>query len=168
MKEVSAQDKMDEITNDSEDEIKNISEKTVERVVAKVIQSEFSGPIPPPNIIKGYEDILPGAAERIISMAERQSAHRQEMERVMVNAEARDSLLGVCFAFLLGIGCLIASAIIVIYVPEKTGAISSAMVGITGIASIIVGFIKGTRVGSSKMINTPRRKRKRYRDCCID
>lgn len=143
MKEVSAQDKMDEITNDSEDEIKNISEKTVERVVAKVIQSEFSGPIPPPNIIKGYEDILPGAAER-------QSAHRQEMERVMVNAEARDSLLGVCFAFLLGIGCLIASAIIVIYVPEKTGAISSAMVGITGIASIIVGFIKGTRVGSSK------------------
>lgn len=97
VKEVSAQDKMDEITNDSEDEIKNISEKTVERVVAKVIQSEFSGPIPPPNIIKGYEDILPGAAERIISMAERQSAHRQEMERVMVNAEARDSLLGVCF-----------------------------------------------------------------------
>ena len=95
VKEVSAQDKMDEITNDSEDEIKNISEKTVERVVAKVIQSEFSGPIPPPNIIKGYEDILPGAAERIISMAERQSAHRQEMERVMVNAEARDSLL--CF-----------------------------------------------------------------------
>lgn len=58
MKEVSAQDKMDEITNDSEDEIKNISEKTVERVVAKVIQSEFSGPIPPPNIIKGYEDIF--------------------------------------------------------------------------------------------------------------
>lgn len=103
MKEVSAQDKMDEITNDSEDEIKNISEKTVERVVAKVIQSEFSGPIPPPNIIKGYEDILPGAAERIISMAERQSAHRQEMERVMVNAEARDSLLGVCFAFYWGL-----------------------------------------------------------------
>ena len=31
VKEVSAQDKMDEITNDSEDEIKNISEKTVER-----------------------------------------------------------------------------------------------------------------------------------------
>lgn len=115
-----------------------------------MIQSEFSGPIPPPSIIKGYEDILPGTAERIVSMAENQAKHRQDMEKIMVSAEARDSLLGVVFAFILGVGCLVASAIIVICVPEKTGAVSSAMVGITGIASIIVGFIKGTRVGSSK------------------
>ena len=139
-----------EISRDHEVEIEDIPDKKVERAVAKVIQSEFSGPIPPPSIIKGYEDILPGTAERIVAMAENQAKHRQEMEKIMVNAEARDSLLGVVFAFILGVGCLVASAIIVICVPEKTGAISSAMVGITGIASIIVGFIKGTRAGSSK------------------
>lgn len=139
-----------EVSNDREIEIEDIPDKKVERAVAKVIQSEFSGPIPPPSIIKGYEEIMPGTAERIIAMAENQAKHRQEMEKIMVNAEARDSLLGVVFAFILGVGCLVASAIIVICVPEKTGAISSAMVGITGVASIIVGFIKGTRVGSSK------------------
>ena len=42
----------------------------VRQVVSEVVRSEFSGPIPPPSIIKGYEEVLPGAAERIISMAE--------------------------------------------------------------------------------------------------
>lgn len=150
VEDVSALDGKNEVSNEREIEIEDIPDKKVERAVAKVIQSEFSGPIPPPSIIKGYEEIMPGAAERIIAMAENQAKHRQDMEKIMVNAEARDSLLGVVFAFILGVGCLVASAIIVICVPEKTGAISSAMVGITGIASIIVGFIKGTRAGSSK------------------
>ena len=150
VEDVSTLDGKNEVSNEREIEIEDIPDKKVERAVAKVIQSEFSGPIPPPSIIKGYEEIMPGAAERIIAMAENQAKHRQYMEKIMVNAEARDSLLGVVFAFILGVGCLVASAIIVICVPEKTGAISSAMVGITGIASIIVGFIKGTRAGSSK------------------
>lgn len=148
--DVSTLNEKNEVSNERKIEIEDIPDKKVERAVAKMIQSEFSGPIPPPSIIKGYEEIMPGTAERIIVMAENQAKHRQEMEKIMVNAEARDSLLGVVFAFILGVGCLVASAIIVICVPEKTGAISSAMVGITGIASIIVGFIKGTRAGSSK------------------
>ena len=150
VEDVSTLDGKNEVSNEREIEIEDIPDKKVERAVAKVIQSAFSGPIPPPSIIKGYEEIMPGAAERIIAMAENQAKHRQDMEKIMVNAEARDSLLGVVFAFILGVGCLVTSAIIVICVPEKTGAISSAMVGITGIASIIVGFIKGTRAGSSK------------------
>ncbi len=149
-KNTSRQDKENELTEDRQIEVEDISDKKVERAVAKVIQSEFSGPIPPPSIIKGYEDVLPGTAERIVVMAENQARHRQDMERIMIEAEARDSLLGVLFAFILGVGCLVTSAVIVISVPDKAGAISSAMVGVTGIASIIVGFIKGTRSGSSK------------------
>lgn len=74
-----------EISRDHEVEIEDIPDKKVERAVAKVIQSEFSGPIPPPSIIKGYEDILPGTAERIVSMAENQAKHRQDMEKIMVS-----------------------------------------------------------------------------------
>lgn len=71
-----------------------------------MIQGEFSGPIPPPSIIEGYERVLPGSADRIITMAEKQSEHRQKMEEKMISAESRDSLLGVIFAFLLGVGCI--------------------------------------------------------------
>lgn len=38
----------------------------------------YSGPIPSANELKKYEDVLPGAAERIIAMAENQSRHRQK------------------------------------------------------------------------------------------
>ena len=43
-------------------------------------KAEFSGPIPPPSIIEGYERVLPGSADRIISMAEKQSAKSQDSE----------------------------------------------------------------------------------------
>lgn len=73
---VSTPNDKNEISRDHEVEIEDIPDKKVERAVAKVIQSEFSGPIPPPSIIKGYEDILPGTAERIVAMAENQAKHR--------------------------------------------------------------------------------------------
>ena len=37
----------------------------------------FQGPIPPPNVLEAYERLVPGAAERILKMAENQAAHRQ-------------------------------------------------------------------------------------------
>jgi hypothetical protein len=37
----------------------------VTRVIHEVVAS-FQGPLPPPAILRGYEDIIPGVAERII------------------------------------------------------------------------------------------------------
>ncbi len=54
------------------------------------LMTEFtalSGPLPPPEMLAQYEEILPGAAERILSMAERQAEHRQKMERDESNAD---------------------------------------------------------------------------------
>lgn len=131
-------------------DIEDATEKKMVRAVAKVMQSEFSGPIPPPNMIKGYEAILPGAADRIMTMAEKQSSHRQEMERKIVSTESRDSLLGILFAFTLGIGCIVASIVIVVLVPENAGAISSSALGIAGMGTIIGTFIKSTRSNKSE------------------
>lgn len=47
----------------------------------KVQSMNYSGPIPPPDIIKDYENILPGSADRIISMAEKQADHRRDIEK---------------------------------------------------------------------------------------
>jgi len=45
------------------------------------ISQVWQGPLPPPSALKGYEEVLPGAANRIIKMAERQVAHRQKLEK---------------------------------------------------------------------------------------
>jgi uncharacterized membrane protein len=44
----------------------------------------YSGQIPPPGMLQGYEDVLPGAADRILKMAEEQAKHRQSLERGVV------------------------------------------------------------------------------------
>ncbi|AGS80680.1 membrane protein, PF10097 family [Leptospira phage vB_LbrZ_5399-LE1] len=56
--------------------------------------SFFSGPIPHPEILKEYEKILPGAAERIFSSFENQSAHRQKLELTVVTANTHSQKAG--------------------------------------------------------------------------
>lgn len=143
-------EKKQEISKEPVSDIEIENEKQAEQVkqvVVEAIRSEFSGPMPPPSILSGYEKILPGAADRILSMAEKQSAHRQKMEEKMIKTESRDSLLGVLFAFFLGFGCIVVAVVMVIAVPENAGAISGAALGVTGIGAIITTFIKSTRRG---------------------
>lgn len=66
-------------------DISELKNEEVKQVVKTVIQEiEFSGPMPPPNILSGYEKILPGAADSILTMTETQSRHRQQMEKRMI------------------------------------------------------------------------------------
>ena len=121
-------------------------EEQIENVVSAIIQRKYSGPIPPPSSLRGYEEVLPGSADRILSMAERQSQHRQDMEKKMVNSESRDSLLGILFAFALCSGFLVTAIVTVVMVPEGAGAVSAAVIGASGIGTIIGTFIKSTRI----------------------
>lgn len=43
--------------------------------------SSFQGPLPPPRILHDYDQIVPGSAERIISLWENQVQHRQDLEK---------------------------------------------------------------------------------------
>jgi uncharacterized membrane protein len=62
---------------------------------------EFSGPLPPPHILKVYNEAFPGCAERIVTMAEKQSQHRQELEKLIIIANAKAQSRGQIFAFVL-------------------------------------------------------------------
>jgi uncharacterized membrane protein len=41
----------------------------------------FAGPIPPPEYLERYDQIVPGAARIIIDAFDRESRHRQELEK---------------------------------------------------------------------------------------
>ncbi len=64
-----------------------------------IAHEAFSGPYPHPKHLKGYEEILPGSAERIFNMTEAEMKHRHKMEeKVLDSAVGRDSrgqILGV-------------------------------------------------------------------------
>jgi uncharacterized membrane protein len=53
----------------------------------------YIGPIPPPSIMEGWEKVLPGSADRILKMAEKQSAHRISIEAKVIDATTGEPML---------------------------------------------------------------------------
>ena len=48
----------------------------------------WAGPIPPPEALQKYEDLVPGAANRILKMAEGQTAHRIQIEKTVIGGDS--------------------------------------------------------------------------------
>jgi uncharacterized membrane protein len=86
-----------------------------------VIATSFSGPLPPPNALKAYNDILPGAADRIILMAEQQAEHRQRMEKRVIESSLDHERVGMVFAFVLTIGLMIIGSILIVLGKSVAG-----------------------------------------------
>lgn len=109
--------------------------------VLQQVQVTHQGPLPPPELFEGYDNILPGAAERILSMAEKQSSHRQDLELKVIKAGARDSLIGLIFAFILGF-FTIGGGIYCIIKGQSTGG---TIIGGAGLVSLVGVFVYGSR-----------------------
>jgi uncharacterized membrane protein len=100
------------------------------------------GPLPSPALLKQYDEVVPGAAERIMTMAENQAQHRQELEASVIRTDNLKSLLGMVFGFviaLVGFGGGLFAAFS--GQPFWGGAVS-----IGTLASVVIAFIYGTRV----------------------
>jgi uncharacterized membrane protein len=63
------------------------------------VSQQFSGPIPPPNVLHAYNSIIPNAAERILNMAEKEQNFRHEMTQVQIKANVKNIFLGQIFGF---------------------------------------------------------------------
>ena len=93
--------------NDIAEQAEEILEALPEEIRAEVVRAvsfqHFQGPLPPPSILEGYEKILPGSADRIISMTERQQQHRIDMERARLYADIRMEQMGLGAGFVLAV-----------------------------------------------------------------
>ena len=52
------------------------------------VAQQYSGPIPPPEILHRFDQIIPGAAERILVMAEENGRHQREIEKAALTLAA--------------------------------------------------------------------------------
>ena len=118
-----------------------IDEKKKETVVSVSHQESFSGPIPHPSILAGYEKVLPGLAHRIMMMAETQSKHRQKLESGVITWDKIKSAIGLVFAFFIVIFALFLSyKIVIIGKPYFAGFIAAFP-----LVAIVGAFIYQTR-----------------------
>lgn len=123
-------------------ELESLDKSDLVNVVMKCAQ--FSGPIPPPNILGGYEDICSGAADRIIKMAENEQSHRHTVDSKMISTESRDSLLGIISALVIALAALGAGVTVLLLSDNSTAQLAGGVLGVSGIGSIVGVFLKGT------------------------
>jgi uncharacterized membrane protein len=100
-----------------------------------------TGPLPEAQQLVQYESILPGSADRILIMAENQARHRQEIEKLVIAANIRDSRAGTIFAFFISMSTIIAGTIVALNGYDWPGVALGGS-GLAGLASV---FIYGTR-----------------------
>jgi len=66
-----------------------------------LVRQDFTGPLPHPSILAGYNQVLPGSAERILVMAEKQLDHRINTESFIAHEQMKQSSRGQHYALLL-------------------------------------------------------------------
>lgn len=57
------------------------------RQAIRHVTAEFSGPLPPPDILRQYEDVSEGLSERLISLVEKEADFRRKMEERYLEAQ---------------------------------------------------------------------------------
>jgi len=64
------------------------------------------GPLPRPDDFEKYERVLPGAADRILKLAENQATHRQGLERRALTGDIVKSMMGTVLAYITFAGAM--------------------------------------------------------------
>jgi uncharacterized membrane protein len=104
--------------------------------------SHFSGPLPPPETLARYEQVLPGAADRIFKMAESQSSHRQALEANTIGQQVRQSGRGQLYALFVSLA-LIGGAV---WLSLAGHPIVGGLFGGGTLIGTVTVFITGKRV----------------------
>jgi uncharacterized membrane protein len=148
-------------TSAGKDPLKNPADTPAERpsliILEKMEQIErkfeaFRGPIPPPQILADYEKILPGSTERIITMAEKQSAHRQSLEMIAVKSGANDSRLGLIFGLIIGLAALCLAG----FCSYIGSPIVGGLIGFGGLTGLVSVFVIGKKMNREERENKAR------------
>ena len=123
-----------------------LSDENANQIFTMVTQSSSSriqvlerhvGPLPPPHTLEKYDKILLGAAERILKMAEKQSNHRQTLEKKVVFTDSGNSRLGVWLAFFLATITIIGGGFL-IYNDKDIAGLASIITAIGGLVGVFI------------------------------
>jgi uncharacterized membrane protein len=111
--------------------LKNLSGETKGALARVTIEetriSMRSAPLPDPSELSAYNQVIPNGADRILKMAEDQSAHRIDIEKTVVKSQQVQAFCGQLFALIIGItGLSLATYAAVQGHPGFGGAIGGA------------------------------------------
>jgi len=101
----------------------------------------FSGPLPPPEVLIAYDEAVPGAAKKIIAMADRQAKHRQSLETAVINSDIRQSRWGLWAGLGVSLTAILFGSVLIYFGHDVAGATVAGL----PTASLVGVFVHGTR-----------------------
>ena len=101
----------------------------------------FSGPLPHPDHLREYENILPGSADRVIRMAEEQAQHRRQLETLVFTSNTKLEARGQILGFLIAITALVGGG----YIMASGQSVWGAAVAISAVAGLSGLFVWKSR-----------------------
>ena len=69
-------------------------------------RTEWAGPLPPPQVLEQFNQVIPDGAARIVREWEAESEHRRQWERKALDAQIREGLLARILAFAFALAAL--------------------------------------------------------------
>jgi uncharacterized membrane protein len=109
------------------------TKSTVRQIAERV---SYSGPLPPSSELAQYERVLPGSAERILALAEKEVEHRHHADNKIIEKTLRASNTGQILSFALSIFSLGAVCLCVL-LSQPGASIAPAIIAIPSILSVI-------------------------------
>ena len=104
-----------------------------------VSHSHFSGPLPSPGVLAGYEDTHAGLADRVVSMAEREQSHRHGMEREALSEGVAFRRRGQHYALAICVFVIIATTALILSGHGMTGVIfGGGSLSLVALASVFI------------------------------
>jgi uncharacterized membrane protein len=100
-------------------------------------QTLWSGPLPPPQTLEEFRQLVPDAPERIFRQWEEESNHRRKYEDTALKASIRSDRRGQIAAAIFAVGALVLTAVCVVYNQPWIAAI----LGGGTIASVVTAFL---------------------------
>lgn len=121
----------------------------VKKVVQIVAEQSFSGPIPPPSMLREYNAVDEGLANRIVTMAETQQNHRQQLESNSVEAAIKTESRGQHYALIVSVLIIAGSMYLIGTGKEISGSILAGGT-LTGLAYIFITGRKKEKPSAKK------------------
>ena len=143
---------LDMIKNHDPQVLNGIPDEKIQRIENALqivsIQTSFTGPLPPPSLLKEFNEAIPDGANRIMIMAENQSDHRIDVEKIVITSQQKQSARGQIFGFII---CLLGMLLALIMILKDNIAMASVFFGVDLLAMVSL-FVIGKSVQRKDLV----------------
>ena len=109
------------------------------------MHKSHEGPLPAPEDFERYDQVLPGAAERILALTESTIEHRQEMDVRHLNMVERLADRFVSAALVIGLAAIAAAFVIAVLLVVSGEAVWGAGIAFVDIIAAAIGLTRMMR-----------------------